>query len=401
MNVKLLSTIAAIAAFSALGCGDTLGKNGESCLSHTDCEDGLYCIAQTCLKQSPGDDSSARLGRRGETCTASTDCENGLICLPLATGEGAMGLGRCDLADYGFEPTGKSCWSECMTARDCCELPISAIAEMGYVYRSCADLANAMGSEAAGCWGSPPAGNNHICFLWEVYCDCDPMPWSCDSGVCTYIKDCDPTANSEEVRGCPTVTRTEYPVPATCNPDTNKCSYEFVSEGCETSTQCGEEGWQVTNDPLGGSDRCSVGECVCLQDDGQCYRKCNSDLDCEQGYNCDSRSVCVYTGDCDTNALCAQAYGDVTYQCVNGECEKPCVTDQDCNGSGLGSGGREYKVGPGSEWFNGWVCYNGYCEELGCSSNAECENQNGVKRFCEVTREDLEEIESVRSAITD
>ncbi len=331
------------------------------------------------------------LSQRGETCVASTSCAAGLICVPIQTGAGAIGLGRCDVANYNLTPTGKSCWAECKQPIDCCELPISEMApilENGITYtpRSCADIAKQIGSNPSGCDLPATTPNPKSCFLYKTYCDCSQTnPWSCTNARCQYTQTC--AKDGYQPRGCPSFTRTEAPTTATCNTTTNTCTAVAAPSGCASDAECVNK--SVTSDPLGlSSDTCAPGECVCLSP--SCYRRCNGDLDCEHGYTCDSRKVCVPTGSCDTDAYCTTFLQDITAKCVSKTCKVPCLIDQNCNGSGVGT----------SKNFFGRVCSKGYCEDLGCSSDLECSTEDRIKLFCleppASTSTDI-----VHSAITD
>jgi len=322
------------------------------------------------------------LSKRGETCNSSTDCESGLVCLPLATGAGAAGLGRCDFEDYGLTPTNKVCWAECREAADCCELPTSV---MGENLRSCADLMDTLGDSPASCETSAPPDLARECFLYKTYCDCGASTWSCDSGTCSYTKACE--RNGEAVKGCPLVTRADRATPtATCDVVTNTCVAVAAVDGCRTDAEC--DGDPVADD---ATDSCTQGECVCITKLGACYRRCDNTLDCARGFDCDlSKKICVATGSCDTDEFCARTMNDVTATCVEHTCRLPCATDHDCNGSGL--------AGTGS--FAGLVCENGYCQDLGCSSDAECAVADGVKLFCDLVTATPGEA-AISSAITD
>jgi hypothetical protein len=60
-------------------------------------------------------------------------------------------------------------------------------------------------------------------------------------------------------------------------------------------------------------------------------------------------------------------------------CQIPCVTDLDCDGTGLA----------GSS-FTGRVCSQGFCTDVGCRSNVDCSRQvvvtgsttASIKMFC-------------------
>jgi hypothetical protein len=359
-----------------------LSKSGESCTKRSDCETGLGCFSGICaLTAPPPVDAgviivtdtvyvtvdagvNTALGGRGETCTKTQDCAIGLICLPLGD---ASGLGICDVANYGLIPGTSDCANECLDKIDCCELPLGT-----GTYNSCADLLKAMTPYTAlNC--SDQAAISRECFLYKTYCDCATSnPWVCTAGKCIFNNQCDPTVTGEKMKGCPAKTRSGVPVPA-CN-KTNACA-AAASVGCKTADDCTASGTSDTG------ETCSPNECVCLADIGRCYRKCNADLDCKPGYNCDTtKQVCKPAGACTTDAYCAQTLQNVSAKCVVGACKIPCKIDQDCSPSGLLS-----------TKFNGMVCgADKYCASLGCSSNAECSTEvkdgttvlGSVKMFC-------------------
>lgn len=375
-----------------------LSKAGESCSKRADCETGLGCYAGVCALSAPvatpvdagvvtvtvtntvyvtvDAGVNTALGARGETCSKTEDCAIGLVCLPLAD---SVGLGICDLANYGFTTSKKDCANECAVATDCCELPL------GTAYNSCADLLKAMTPyTASNC--SDQTAISKECFLYKTYCDCanNPTPaWACVSGQCSYTRACDPTVTGEKMNGCPAKTRSSAPVPA-CNATTRKCVAAAAVTGCTTADDCTTLGTSDTG------ETCAPNECVCLTDTARCYRKCNADLDCRAGYTCDiTKQVCRPAGSCTvgSNAYCAQTLQNVSAKCVastagatTGTCRIPCTIDQDCSPSGILS-----------TKFNGTVCgADKFCGGLGCNSDAECSLSitdgttvlGSVKMFC-------------------
>jgi len=378
LDSRRLFALSAIALFG-VGCSSvSTGKLGESCTRRADCSSGLFCVNQTCVDGAP---AVAGLGARGETCTNAADCQTGLVCVPL---DGSTGTGRCDFENYNLSPTGKTCWAECNTAVDCCEIPVKS---QDVNARSCADLRAYLGNSPSSCDGTVPAGSTKECFLFKTYCDCATLnPWQCSSGMCTYSAGC--TGDGEQNKGCPIRTRTDRGLAGVC---TNGSCSVSAATGCKNDTECVNKA--VSDD---GSDTCTANECACIT--GGCYRKCSADLDCQQGYSCDvAQKVCVATGQCATDAFCTITTGDVTAKCVNQHCKIPCAKDLDCSYSG------SYQDGTTWTSFNGNVCSAGYCTPIGCSSDAECMNSysnNDVKLFCQ-TPASTATTTTVRSAITD
>lgn len=395
MHLKIGSATLA-AALLCLGCGSSStstpsavkSKLGESCTRTDDCESNLMCISQTCVQSAPQTATPGGLSKRGETCSVSSDCLSELICVPVLSGNGASGLGRCDYADYNLNPTGKTCWAECNTSADCCELPLEVHDQDTATYKSCEDIVKTLGDGASAC-ETTSVGTTHptLCFLYKTYCDCATSnPWTCTAGICNYTKACS-INSAQQPKGCPSYSRAGRATVSTCDLKTNTCAAPAVS-GCKVDTDCDNK-MQVADDL---SDLCSTGECVCLASLGSCYRRCRNSLECATGYTCDtSRQVCVSSGQCDTDVFCAIRLGKVTAKCVNKVCKTPCVTDQDCSGSGLGQAKGNV--------FNGEVCVSNYCVPLGCSSDAECATASGVKLFCQTTPA-ATAAETVRSAIT-
>jgi hypothetical protein len=324
------------------------------------------------------------LSGRGETCTQSADCDKGLICLPLSD---STGLGVCDIATYGYATGTNTCYAECKTDIDCCEIPLGTTGtspEAGTVeYKSCADLLKAM---------SPYRGDNcsdqpsltRECFIYKTYCECSAtnLPWKCtEQKQCSYVKACDPTIKAEAMKGCPAKTRAGFAVPS-CNTTTKLCAAAAVTGGCTSDDAC--PGTPVADDP---TDTCSLNECKCLVTSGACFRKCNAELDCAPGFTCDlTQSLCKPAGECSTDAFCAVKLENAGAKCAPiaagstvKSCRLPCTTDQDCSPSGL-SGSA----------FTGSVCgADHFCGSLGCTSDAECASKTAVgsatgsvKMFC-------------------
>jgi len=397
--------------------GPVLSKSGESCTKRADCETGLGCFGGVCALTQPAPaqadaaiiyvtvDAGAPvptnpvLGGRGETCTKSADCAVGLICLP---GGDSTSLGVCDKANYGLQTGTKVCGAECMKDLDCMELPVgttgTALDGGTTAYNSCADLVKVLtlsSTTAATCADVPAVARE--CFLYKTYCDTVtlPLPWTCTTtGRCTYNRNC--TVSTETLNGCPAQTRTGGAVPA-CNATSNKCADAVVAAGCVQSDDC------ITRGTSDGAGPCVSGECVCIAEQGTCYRKCNADLDCRQGYTCDlTKQVCTPAGECTTDAYCAVASSNVTAMCViptgatGGSCKIPCKIDQDCSPSGGLSTSS-------TSAFNGTVCgADGYCGGIGCTSDAECSvDMDGtkVKTFC--TAPVVSAVVEYASAITD
>jgi len=383
--------------------GPVLSGPGESCTKTADCVTGYKCFDGTCLLSAPpvtqpdaaiiyvtvdaGPTAPVNpvLSGRGETCTQSSDCEQGLICLAISA---TTNLGVCDKATYGFQTGTNTCYAECKTDLDCCEIPLGTTGVSGdgvtVEYNSCADLLKAMTPYNGSNCGDQ-ATISHECFLYKTYCNCATSnPWKCSAQKrCSYGGTCDATVVGELMKGCPVQTRAGFPVPP-CNATTLLCASVAAVGGCTTDDECTGSG--VADYP---GEICAPGECKCLAASGTCYRKCNNELDCAPGYTCDTtQQLCKPAGECTTDVFCALKLGNVGAKCaaVAGStaktCRLPCATDQDCSPSGLTA----------AAVFTGSVCgADKFCGSLGCSSDAECSLEipgasgsvlGSVKMFC-------------------
>jgi hypothetical protein len=371
---------------------------GESCTKTADCVTGAKCFNGTCALTAPVPTtpdaaviyvvvdagatapSNPVLGGRGETCTKSSDCQSGLICLPISS---STGLGVCDIKTYGFATGANSCYAECKTDSDCCELPLGLTGNMpdaGTVtFNSCADILKAMKpSTGADCATEPSI--SHECFLYKTYCNCAASNyWKCtDQKLCAYTNSCDPTVTGEAMKGCPTKSRAGFALPA-CNATTKVCANVAVAGGCKNNDEC--TGMAVAD---GAGELCAANECVCVVSGGACYRRCDAELDCAPGYTCDTtQKLCKPAGECTSDSFCATKLKNAGAKCVTvtggttKSCRLPCNTDQDCSRSGL-SGSA----------FTGLICgADHFCGSMGCSSDAECatvstSGSGTVKMFC-------------------
>jgi len=149
-------------------------------------------------------------------------------------------------------------------------------------------------------------------------------------------------------------------------------------EGPCTPPDCA--GLECGNDGCGGS----CGSCADDQDcvDGACQDsplsfcaiKCSQPADCDPGgggaysadnYVCEG-GYCEYSG-CNTDAECAQTYASDSHGCYAGAgypipyCTLKCTQAADCD---LGAGGAYTAAN--------YNCDGGYCEYIGCNSDAEC-----------------------------
>jgi hypothetical protein len=383
-----------------------LSAIGESCTKTADCVTSARCYNGTCLVAPPAPQVDAAvtvvfvpvpvdagqggpvnpvLGGRGETCSKSADCQQGLICLPISE---STGLGVCDIKTYGFTTGTNTCYAECKTKEDCCELPLGLTTTAGTPVNSCSDLLKAMKPNTGADCGDVPAVT-HECFLYKTYCNCAVANyWQCtDQKRCVYSNTCDPTVTGEAMKGCPTKSRAGFPQ-ATCNATTKQCAAAAATGGCKNDDEC--TGMAVAD---GAGEICAASaagpECVCVVASGTCYRRCNAELDCAPGYACDAtQKLCKPAGECTTDSFCATKLKNAGAKCLaivaggaNKACRLPCNTDQDCSPSGLS----------GSS-FTGLICgADHFCGSMGCTSDNECSiavagtgttSLGSVKMFC-------------------
>ncbi len=375
--------------------GPALGKKGESCTKRADCATGLSCFAQLCADKAPTavTPPDPKLGAYGESCVVGTDCGEGLSCQSQMVGYYAA-ASRCEVATFGLTPTGKSCEGECAAPADCCHLPLDS------GYASCKDLESTLGGAATAkaCTGGSTTPLKKACFAYQTYCNCTASTWSCTDNQCVYKAPCD-ESTADLPGGCPLLSRLGNSLPTTCDSTALKCQPLASVPVCTSDTDCDTK--VVADRSL---DACTTGECICLKSAGQCYRKCNSQLDCEKGYACDATTkVCVASGACDNDAYCARQLNNVKAVCVDKkECKTPCTSDLQCSPSGIvdltdyaNSRTRYAK----SDGFNGRVCSKGFCEDLGCSSDAECSSSSNLKKFCVTPKVTVTQL--YKSAITD
>jgi hypothetical protein len=385
-----------------------LSAIGESCTKTADCVAPGKCFSGTCALTAPipvqpdaaviyvvvdaGAPTNPVLGGRGETCSKSSDCEQGLICLPISA---TTGLGVCDIKTYGFTTGTNTCYAECKTKEDCCELPLGLTTTAGTPVNSCTDLLKAMKPNTeVDC--SEVAAVSHECFLYKTYCNCAAANyWQCtEQKRCVYSNTCDPTVTGEAMKGCPTKSRAGFPLPA-CNATTKQCAAVAATGGCKNDSEC--VGMPVAD---GAGEVCGSGltatalECACVVAAGTCYRRCNGELDCAPGYTCDfitgaaGSKLCKPAGECTTDSFCATKLKNAGAKCLaltaggaDKVCRLPCNTDQDCSPSGLAGSA-----------FTGLICgADRFCGSMGCTSDAECSHAvagtgttslGSVKMFC-------------------
>lgn len=373
-----------------------LGGEGETCTKRADCEDGLSCISSRCTADGGGEGGSGsgpRLGAPGETCVTSSDCTKGLACIPggypfegVSTGVGFVGI--CTVPTT-FTPSGKTCGAECREAADCCELPVGRHAAIGA--SSCAALVEKIGNVKTACKAPTVQALKDQCFAYATYCDCADDAWSCDAGRCSYQGECTADTVADVPGGCPSLSRAGNSLTITCNED-GACAPPPTEAACKKDADC--ETKDVTNDPTGAvAPKCAADECVCHVDSGACYRKCDADLDCASGYNCDAdTSICVKAPQCTTNEQCFNGATGLNGVCNEGACKYSCNSNLDCL-----AGVPTAAVAPEGTLICG---PDHFCAPIGCSSDDQCAGAGTVKLFCTETAGPGDAV-VYQSAITD
>jgi hypothetical protein len=378
---------------AVVGCSSTNNYNagggtsavGESCTRTFDCKAGLACISGTCFPNATSDagegdageggiPSGPHLGLLRESCQTSSDCQAPLECINNA----------CSIISYNLTATGKSCTGECNSAADCCELPPNTGAYLEYWYSysadggaltgihdgpgymssvRCEDLVSFFGGDTTPCSQTQfPAANNYLataCALYQTFCQCAPNTWTCSpTNQCLFTGPCASPVVGETSQTCPSGTRTGRSV-GTCNIPANATT-GTCQAGCSMDSDC------VDKTPTSSGHTCSGVDggptnCTCYQ--SSCYFKCNSDLDCQGGYSCDTMGthLCKQAA-CTSNADCVLEKNDPRAQCVTGACQIPCQADIECGTS------------------TSTICSGGFCKPSGCTSDTDCTGT--VHEFC-------------------
>jgi hypothetical protein len=383
-----LGAAAAALVVTVVGCSSTNNYNagggtsgvGETCTRTFDCKSGLACISGTCfpsVTSDAGDNdageggipSGPHLGLLKESCQTSGDCQAPLECIG----------NTCSIVTYNLTATGKSCTGECNSAADCCELPPGMSAGLYYWYTysadggaltaihdgpgsvsnvRCEDLLAFFGGDTTACNPTQfPEVNEYLadaCSLYQTYCQCAPNTWTCSpTNQCVFSGPC---ANSVGVtvssQTCPTETRTgRTGLNPTCNVPAGETT-GTCQAGCAMDSDCIDKTPNLNTHACSGTDG-GPENCTCNQ--GACYFKCNSDLDCAGGYTCDTAGthLCKQSG-CMNNADCVLQKNDARAQCVANACQIPCQADVECGTS------------------TATICSGGFCKPSGCSSDSDC-----------------------------
>lgn len=426
VGVTAATGIAVVSCSSSSSSSPIASGFGQSCTKTSDCQGGLVCINDTCIKPPTPDGGGGGVvtsdggftipAQLGLPCATTSDCASSLLtCVPFNSAVG----GLCDYANFNIvNPDAgalMTCTGECLTAADCCELPsppgdpatifigeTEALNDAGQIVitpsktvylNQCSSILNVgLGGDPSVCSGTMlDAATSEFCFYYQTYCACAPNTWMCMNNACVYTGTC--TVGTTAILGesqtlgqCPTETRATKHETVTCTGSADAASAGSCQAAtCTDSTSCNG----IT--AIGTTTPCQSGDCTCFQDG--CYLECAQDLDCPAGYECDTTNhVCrqVPAKRCKTNNDCVDVDvlpglpANATAICDPGSstCKVPCTVDHDCS----------YSSGavPALGAFSGNFCSAGFCAAvvssgLSCTTNADCLANPGsgsVNMFC-------------------
>jgi hypothetical protein len=414
---------AALATLGATGaCGTTNNTGpsnssdvGQTCAQTADCKAGLICVGGSCIENgnaeggtsssgassSGGGDASTsssgsssggsgssssggsvaeaaapRLGALGDVCTSTAECAVGLECLLTQQGT-SLAIGVCQQSNYANlvdAATGKTCSGECNSAADCCSLPPN-VQINGTTYHSCLDVkTQVIGTGDCSTLANGDSSALGVgCFYYQTYCGTCGSAWACNNNQCVYQAACQ--ASDVVIGGCAPTSRTGRTLTTNCN-SLHACS-DATAPVCTTNLDCAgkpyipfmsSNGYQ--DNAVCTADAGSSTDCVCKS--GSCYLACNRDLDCANGYTCDTGThLCKAVAQCTTDTQCTQIEFNPLAKCINSACVVPCGTDQECNPAGTAG-------------FTKQVCVGGSCQSLGCSSDTDCNivGKSDFHMFC-------------------
>jgi hypothetical protein len=312
---------------------------------------------------------------------SSSQCTAGLECLPLQVAGSSgiiapLAIGTCQLSNYGLDAsTGKTCTGECNSAQDCCVLPPN-VSINGTTYHSCLDIQTQVIGTSS-CVGLANGDSSALgvgCFYYKTYCTgcSNGSAWACTNNQCVFAAPCQ--VSDVVIGGCAPVSRTNRTLSTTC---TNHVCTDATGPACMHDIDCAGQPYVpfTTSYPFNVNNVCTadagtVTDCRCSV--GACYLACNKDLDCANGYSCDTTtSLCKSLGGCTTDAQCVQLRYNPLAKCLSSTCVVPCNSDQDCNSAGTAG-------------FTGQSCINGTCQTVGCSTDTDCNvlGRSDVRMFC-------------------
>jgi hypothetical protein len=355
---KVLATSVLVMSFVCFACGDDAGSDHDSNTGRRDggagreSDDKGASGAGGAAPIKPLPDQTA-----GKECATDKDCATGTCLLVF---EGSFGSGT-------MEAPGGYCSTSCMANSDC-----------GAGGTCSGAFAGAPGRCLKSCSGASDCRDGYRCV------NALGMPVVADAGTP------DPTGGLLGASGC-------EPVPAT-----TKLPDGIVGAPCTDATDCGPGRCQQG----GGMVMYPGGYCTgaCLQDSdcgangsctlplaggaGTCYRGCQSDTDCREGYRCrtnGNQRQCspgappladdVVGSACSTDVDCGGAMMSCrailgTSTATGGYCSLACIEDSDCGmgGSCLGSFGAGLAgiLGPTG------TCYRACTDASNCREGYTC-----------------------------
>jgi hypothetical protein len=259
---------------------DTRGEAGESCTRRADCRTGNACVDNVCVNEDalPAGMVPSTRGQRGESCQARNDCKDDLACINQI----------CIESDFMFSVSTKQCFRvQCDKDDDCCESFVAPI--------SCPSLQTA-------CDG----GDTASCNAFDAQCKCNQV---CRTNLCTFANACKTDVD--------------------CGAPSLHC-FSGMCAQCKASTDC-----------TGMDQQCVAGVCTagCMHNE-----QCPLFNECKDG-------ECVKSG-CKTARECYFATQNPLSECKDGECITPCTNDASC--------GQQQ------------ICDDGHCVFVGCESDEEC-----------------------------
>jgi hypothetical protein len=278
-------------------------------------------------------------GGTGESCFTRADCSSGLGCIAnvctdldaaadaeVAPDGGAAGDGEGGSTDSAVAAEPAKIGDACTDSAGCaaglaCVRGVCSGSENGLVptgkecvviaCRAPADCCPKPSSSCSYYEQQCTAGVTSYCTLFDSQCVCKESDWSCVNDQCKYAPACGPNDTCAQARVC----------------------VDSLCVECATDADCA------------AGRHCVANACVIA---------CTRDEQCALFHRCEASS-CVWVG-CSTDRECITLTNDPLAACLDGNCRASCVSDGDCNPDG----------------FDGSVCYEGYCQPMGCETDDEC-----------------------------
>lgn len=334
-------------------------------------------------------------GQRNDSCDAKNDCGDGLSCLS----------GRCQPTNFKLDPAANECTIfECEADADCCgDRPATAPAECNGRDSIC-EQPSIPGCLSTSCESDAECGGgtcgDGYCADEGIFSDCDTdADCTPTENVCNLITDlCSETGDDCSAEACPAVPNTNTCVSRSCdcsNPDydptaeicDNPDCEDLCTKVCDLETNLCVDDTSCETD----SDCFGLGLTICTEE-GSCI-ECESTEDCDE----DNQEECTAEGLCERPCEFDQECG-AFQACQAGECvfvgcqsNLDCVLDSDAIVGAFSTDGRlaECVTGAGADGLNEClfpcendghcdemsVCDGGFCKELGCETNAQCDRK--------------------------